>query len=93
MSKTARRKLLEVQLDPESSDLFSEEAARCGLDPGVAAEQILKVFVERLRAERDNVSRQPSVSLYPQMPDSRWARFLSEVASDFTLEKKPQRAS
>ena len=49
MTKPANRQPLTVRLDPESKKLFSEEAEKCGLEPGVAARQILELYVQRLR--------------------------------------------
>ena len=55
MSKTANRQPLTVRLDPESKKLFSEEAEKCGLEPGVAARQILDLYVQRLRESGDYI--------------------------------------
>jgi|GEM_PF-1314228 len=55
MSKTANRQPLTVRLDPESKRLFSEEAEKCGLEPGVAARQILELYVQRLRESGDYI--------------------------------------
>lgn len=55
MSKTANKTPLTVRLDPESKRLFSEEAERCGLDAGVAARQILELYVQRLRDGGDYI--------------------------------------
>jgi hypothetical protein len=53
MSKTANRQPLTVRLDPESKKLFAEEAEKCGLEAGVAARQILELYVQRLRESGD----------------------------------------
>lgn len=55
MSKTANRQPITVRLDPESKRLFSEQAERCGLEPGVAARQILELYVQRLREGGDYI--------------------------------------
>jgi hypothetical protein len=55
VTKTANREPLTVRLDPESKRLFSEEAERCGLEPGVAARQILELYVQRLRESGDYI--------------------------------------
>lgn len=55
MSKTANRQPLTVRLDPESKRLFAEEAEKCGLEPGVAARQILELYVQRLRESGDYI--------------------------------------
>ena len=44
-----------VRLDPDSKKLFSEQAERCGLEPGVAARQILELYVQRLREGGDYI--------------------------------------
>lgn len=54
-TKTANRQPLTVRLDPDSKRLFSEEAERCGLEPGVAARQILELYVQRLRESGDYI--------------------------------------
>lgn len=55
MTKTANRQPLTVRLDPESKKLFSEEAEKCGLEAGVAARQILELYVQRLRESGDYI--------------------------------------
>jgi hypothetical protein len=55
MTKPANRQPLTVRLDPESKKLFSEEAEKCGLEPGVAARQILELYVQRLRDSGDYI--------------------------------------
>ena len=55
MTKTANRQPLTVRLDPESKKLFAEEAEKCGLEPGVAARQILELYVQRLRESGDYI--------------------------------------
>ena len=55
MSKTQNRQPLTVRLDPESKRLFSEEAEKCGLEPGVAARQILELYVQRLKESGDYI--------------------------------------
>lgn len=55
VSKPANREPLTVRLDPESKRLFSEEAVKCGLEPGVAARQILELYVQRLREGGDYI--------------------------------------
>ncbi|MEZ6028763.1 MAG: hypothetical protein R3C46_03335 [Hyphomonadaceae bacterium] len=55
VSKPANRQPLTVRLDPESKKLFSEEAEKCGLEPGVAARQILELYVQRLRESGDYI--------------------------------------
>lgn len=55
MSKPANRQPLTVRLDPESKKLFAEEAEKCGLEPGVAARQILELYVQRLRESGDYI--------------------------------------
>jgi hypothetical protein len=55
MTKPANRQPLTVRLDPESKKLFSEEAEKCGLEPGVAARQILELYVQRLRESGDYI--------------------------------------
>ena len=55
MTKTANRQPLTVRLDPESKKLFAEEAEKCGLEAGVAARQILALYVARLRESRDYI--------------------------------------
>ena len=55
MTKTANRQPLTVRLDPDSKRLFAEEAERCGLEPGVAARQILELYVQRLREGGDYI--------------------------------------
>lgn len=54
-AKSANREPLTVRLDPESKRLFSEGAERCGLEPGVAARQILELYVQRLRESGDYI--------------------------------------
>jgi hypothetical protein len=54
-TKPANRQPLTVRLDPDSKRLFSEEAERCGLEPGVAARQILELYVQRLRESGDYI--------------------------------------
>jgi len=54
-TKTANRQPLTVRLDPESKKLFAEEAEKCGLEPGVAARQILELYVQRLRESGDYI--------------------------------------
>jgi len=49
MTKTANREPLTVRLDPDSKRLFSAEAEKCGLEAGVAARQILELYVQRQR--------------------------------------------
>lgn len=51
----ANREPLTVRLDPESKRLFSEGAEKCGLEPGVAARQILELYVQRLRESGDYI--------------------------------------
>lgn len=53
--KPTNREPLTVRLDPESKRLFSEEATKCGLEPGVAARQILELYVQRLREGGDYI--------------------------------------
>lgn len=55
MSKTANKQPLTVRLDPDSKRVFAEEAERCGLEPGVAARQILELYVQRLRESGDYI--------------------------------------
>jgi hypothetical protein len=55
MTKTTNRQPLTVRLDPESKKLFAEEAEKCGLEPGVAARQILELYVQRLRESGDYI--------------------------------------
>ena len=55
ISKTANRQPLTVRLDPESKKLFAEEAEKCGLEAGVAARQILELYVQRLRESGDYI--------------------------------------
>ncbi len=55
MSKTANRQPLTVRLDPESKRLFAEQAEKCGLEAGVAARQILELYVQRLREGGDYI--------------------------------------
>lgn len=55
MTKPGNRQPLTVRLDPESKKLFSEEAEKCGLEPGVAARQILELYVQRLRESGDYI--------------------------------------
>jgi len=55
MTKTANRQPLTVRLDPDSKKLFAEEAEKCGLEPGVAARQILELYVQRLRESGDYI--------------------------------------
>ena len=55
MTKTANRQPLTVRLDPESKKLFAEEAEKCGLEAGVAARQILELYVQRLRESGDYI--------------------------------------
>ncbi len=55
MTKTANREPLTVRLDPESKKLFSTEAEKCGLEAGVAARQILELYVQRLRESGDYI--------------------------------------
>ena len=55
MTKSANKTPLTVRLDPESKKLFAEEAERCGLDAGVAARQILELYVQRLREGGDYI--------------------------------------
>ena len=47
---SANSATLTVRLDPDTKRLFSEQAEKCGLEPGVAARQILELYVQRLRA-------------------------------------------
>ena len=53
--KTPNRQPLTVRLDPDSKKLFSEEAEKCGLEAGVAARQILELYVQRLRESGDYI--------------------------------------
>ena len=55
MTKSANKTPLTVRLDPESKRLFSQEAERCGLEAGVAARQILELYVQRLRDGGDYI--------------------------------------
>jgi hypothetical protein len=55
MSKTANKQPLTVRLDPDSKRVFALEAERCGLEPGVAARQILELYVQRLRESGDYI--------------------------------------
>lgn len=55
MTKSVNKTPLTVRLDPESKKLFAEEAERCGLDAGVAARQILELYVQRLREGGDYI--------------------------------------
>jgi hypothetical protein len=55
ITKTTNRQPLTVRLDPDSKKLFSEEAEKCGLEPGVAARQILELYVQRLRESGDYI--------------------------------------
>jgi len=55
VTKTANRLPLTVRLDPDSKRLFTEQAERCGLEPGVAARQILELYVQRLREGGDYI--------------------------------------
>jgi len=54
-SKAGNRQPLTVRLDPESKKLFAEEAEKCGLEAGVAARQILELYVQRLRESGDYI--------------------------------------
>lgn len=55
MPKQANRVALTVRLDADDKAFFSEEAERCGLEPSVAARQILELYVRRMRAGGDFV--------------------------------------
>jgi hypothetical protein len=55
MTKTPNRQPLTVRLDPETKRLFSEQAEKCGLEAGVAARQILELYVQRLRESGDYI--------------------------------------
>lgn len=54
-TKPANREPLTVRLDPDTKRLFSEQAEKCGLEPGVAARQILELYVQRLRESGDYI--------------------------------------
>jgi len=54
-SRIGNRQPLTVRLDPESKKLFAEEAEKCGLEAGVAARQILELYVQRLRESGDYI--------------------------------------
>jgi len=62
MSKTTNRQPLTVRLDPDSKRLFAQEAEKCGLEPGVAARQILELYVQRLRESGDYIQTLADVS-------------------------------
>ncbi|MGA1341832.1 MAG: hypothetical protein ACO33A_02115 [Hyphomonas sp.] len=49
MSKSNNRVPLTVRLDPDDKDFFAQHAERCGIEPSVAARQILELYVQRLR--------------------------------------------
>ncbi len=70
IQKAANKQPLTVRLDPESKRLFSEEAERCGLEPGVAARQILELYVQRLRESGDYIQTLAdfSAALKPTRP-------------------------
>ncbi|MEZ5938009.1 MAG: hypothetical protein R3C52_07290 [Hyphomonadaceae bacterium] len=55
MTKTANKQPITVRLDPDSKRVFSEQAERCGLEAGVAARQILELYVQRLRESGDYI--------------------------------------
>ncbi len=49
MSQPVSRVQLTVRLNADDKAFFAEEATRCGLEPGVAARQILELYVQRMR--------------------------------------------
>lgn len=53
MSKSANKVPITVRLAPDDKDFFTEHAERCGIEPGVAARQILELYVQRLREGGD----------------------------------------
>ena len=55
MVKSTSRTPLTVRLDPESKRILTEQAELSGLDVGVAARQILELYIQRLRAGADYV--------------------------------------
>ena len=55
MSRLSNRVALTVRLDPEDKDFFAEHAERCGIEPSVAARQILELYVQRLRESGDYI--------------------------------------
>ena len=44
-----------IRLRPEDKDFFAEETEHCGLEPSVAARQILELVIQRMRAGGDFV--------------------------------------
>lgn len=44
---------LTVRLRPDDKTLFVEAAEKCGLEPGIAARQVLELMVKRLRDDDD----------------------------------------
>jgi ABC-type sugar transport system substrate-binding protein len=53
MAKDAYRVQITVRLKPEDKDYFSTATQRVGMDPSVAARQILELVVERMRRGGD----------------------------------------
>ena len=49
MSRPQSRVQLTVRLNASDKDYFADQASRCGLEPGVAARQILELYVQRMR--------------------------------------------
>jgi hypothetical protein len=48
-----RRVQFSIRLKPEDKETFAEATERCGIDPSVAARQILELVVQRIEAGGD----------------------------------------
>jgi hypothetical protein len=53
MPSDARRVQFSIRLRPEDKAAFSEAAERCGIDPSVAARQLIELVVQRLQSGGD----------------------------------------
>ena len=55
MAAAEQRKQFSVRLKADDCDLLSTESQAAGLEPAVAARQILELFIQRLREGEDYV--------------------------------------
>lgn len=51
----ANRVQLSVRLDRPDKEFFGEQTERCGLEPSVAARQIIELMCQRMRAGADYI--------------------------------------
>lgn len=55
MASDAQRVQLSVRLKSEDKDFFAAEAEACGLEPSIAARQIIELVIRRMREGGDFV--------------------------------------